>query len=238
MSRTEEKSCIKKPRRRRIMDAVWRCRFVASRLEIGYLDYPLASPSISQDAAELGQRQSIRKGCNEAALLKQRQQQDGGRGSFMIALAPKERVTPTEHSPAILSTVFLSCSLLHSPSLSYSPLLLYFLYWHTRYNKERLYLVGHAQYCLLAYHRSDRRLTIGSKQEDENGNGNKERIYRLAEGTTETTGKIERAGHVVGLRKSSRSDFQLKLDMPTGGILRGLRKMKDEPTAKYPDIIK
>jgi len=27
----------------------------------------------------------------------------------------------------------------------------------------------------LAYHRSDRRLTIGPKQEDENGNGNKER---------------------------------------------------------------
>jgi len=39
-----------------------------------------------------------------------------------------------------------------------------------------LYLVGHAQYCLLAYHRSDWRLTIGPKQEDENGNGDKERI--------------------------------------------------------------
>lgn len=38
-----------------------------------------------------------------------------------------------------------------------------------------LYLVGHAQCWLLAYHRSDRRLTIGPKQEDENGNGNKER---------------------------------------------------------------
>lgn len=39
-----------------------------------------------------------------------------------------------------------------------------------------MYLVGHAQYCLLAYHRSDRRLTIGPKQEDENGNGDKERV--------------------------------------------------------------
>lgn len=39
-----------------------------------------------------------------------------------------------------------------------------------------MYLVGHAQYRLLAYHRSDRRLTIGPKQEDENGNGNKERV--------------------------------------------------------------
>lgn len=108
-------------------------------------------------------------------------------------LGLKERVTSTERLLLPIA-VFLSCFL---PLPLLSLLFLYLFYWHTRYNKEHLYLVGHAQYCLLAYHRSERRLTIGPKQEDENGNRNKERTYRLTEGTTETTRKIGRAGHVM-----------------------------------------
>lgn len=61
-----------------------------------------------------------------------------------------------------------------------------------------MYLVGHAQCCLLAYHRSDRRLTIGPKQEDENGNGNKERVPAGRKHITETAGKVGRAGHAEG----------------------------------------
>lgn len=148
----------------------------------------------------------------------------------MIALARRSEQLRQYIPPASSSYRF---SLLLSPLLSFSPLLLYFLYWHTRYNKERLYLVGHAQYCLLAYHRSDRRLTIGSKQEDENGNGNKERIYRLVEGTTETTGKIERAGHVVGGSRRGAISTQLALDMQTKRILRKFGEAKDELIAKY-----
>lgn len=54
-----------------------------------------------------------------------------------------------------------------------------------------MYLVGHAQYCLLAYHRSDQRLTIGPKQEDENGNRNKERVLASGKHNGDTVEKVE-----------------------------------------------
>lgn len=57
MSRTEEKSRIEKHRRDEVRKGGSMMLYgsvVASGLEIGYLDYPLASPGISRDAAELG----------------------------------------------------------------------------------------------------------------------------------------------------------------------------------------
>lgn len=56
-----------------------------------------------------------------------------------------------------------------------------------------MYLVGHAQYCLLAYHRSDQRLTIGPKQEEMEIGIKRERESEclLAENTTEIVEKVE-----------------------------------------------
>lgn len=86
------------------------------RIILGHL------PPISRRHAS--QRWDIRKGCNEATLP---QQQDGGRGSFMIALTRR-------NVELRFSGIFLPS--LPSPA-SLSPLL-HSLYWHTRYNKERV----------------------------------------------------------------------------------------------------
>lgn len=55
---------------------------------------------------------------------------------------------------------------------------------------------------LLAYHRSDRRLTIGPKQEDENGNGNKER--RVDRARLENVGEVRGGCQSESLRDENR----------------------------------
>lgn len=93
-----------------------------------------------------------------------------------------------------------------------------------------MYLVGHAQCWLLAYHRSDRRLTIGPKQEDENGNGNKERqrergggrpIYKVCDGKREKERKRARAREEDAVNDTmgdGEKDIDRKIEGKIGGV--------------------
>lgn len=142
-------------------------------------------------------------------------------------LSSKKRGTPTEnafsHSPSLFR--FLPLCLLHHPHLILLLFLLFFLLLlYTPFigtpgiiRSEFVFSRSCAVLPVGAYHRSDRRLTIGPKQEDENGNGDKERVTTSR--NTEDSRKSRKRTCWGGFRGKTKTDFMLELHKQIERIL-------------------